>query len=85
MPSFYLKTIINMINKYILKPFLIIFLFFLSSSKLYSDNHNVLQILEALQQDIKTLERAVYSNSFESKKISKLSSLCFKSAFAILK
>ena len=56
-----------MINKYILKPFLIIFLFFLSSSNLYSDNHNVLQILEALQQDIKTLERAVYSNSFEAK------------------
>ena len=28
---------------------------------------NVLQILEALQQDIKTLERAVYSDSFEKK------------------
>ena len=33
----------------------------------YADNHNVLQVLEALQQDIKTLERAVYSNSFEKK------------------
>tara|TARA_Y100001970_G_scaffold280166_1_gene388725 strand:- start:450 stop:1376 length:927 start_codon:yes stop_codon:yes gene_type:complete len=33
----------------------------------YSDNHNVLQILEALQQDIKTLERAVYSDSFDKK------------------
>ena len=32
----------------------------------YSDNHNVFQILETLQQDIKTLERAVYSNSFET-------------------
>ena len=56
-----------MINKYILKPFLVVFLLFLSSGKLYSENHNVLQILEALQQDIKTLERAVYSNSFETK------------------
>ena len=34
-------------------------------SSVYSDNHNVLQILETLQQDIKTLERAVYSDSFE--------------------
>ncbi len=32
-----------------------------------SDNQNVLQILEALQQDIKTLERAVYSDSFNKK------------------
>ena len=32
-----------------------------------SDNQNVLQILETLQQDIKTLERAVYSDSFDKK------------------
>ena len=38
-------------------------------SSAYSDNHNVLQILEALQQDIKTLERAVYSNSFENNNV----------------
>ena len=33
----------------------------------YSDNHNILQILETLKQDINTLERAVYSDSFENK------------------
>ncbi len=57
-------------RKYIFKQLFIIFLFCLSSSNLYSDNHNVLQILEALQQDIKTLERAVYSDSFEKKNTS---------------
>ena len=58
-----------MIKKYLLKLLLIIILFNVSSSKLYSDSHNVIQILEALQQDIKTLERAVYSESFEKKNI----------------
>ena len=57
-------------RKYIFKQLFIIFLFCISSSNLYSDNHNVLQILEALQQDIKTLERAVYSDSFEKKNTS---------------
>ena len=56
-----------MIKKYIFKLLLTAFLFSLSFNKVYSDNHNVLQILEALQQDIKTLERAVYSDSFEKK------------------
>ena len=56
-------------RKYIFKQLFIIFLFCISSSNLYSDNHNVLQILEALQQDLKTLERAVYSESFEKKNI----------------
>ena len=54
-----------MIRKYIFKFLLSIFLFSLVSGNVYPDNHNVLQILEALQQDIKTLERAVYSDSFE--------------------
>jgi len=56
-----------MIKKYLLKFFVFSFLFNLSFTNTYSDNHNVLQILEALQQDIKTLERAVYSDSFEKK------------------
>jgi len=55
--------------KYIFKTSLIIFIFCVSSNNLYSDNHNILQVLEALQQDIKTLERAVYSESFEKKNI----------------
>ncbi len=57
-----------MIKKYIFKFLLIIFIFNLSLGNTYSDNHNLIQILEALQQDIKTLERAVYSDSFEKKK-----------------
>ena len=60
-----------MIKKYFLNLFFVAFFLNIGLSKVYSDNHNVLQILEALQQDIKTLERAVYSNSFEKKKIVK--------------
>ncbi len=56
-----------MFRKYILKTILIIVLFNLNYKNLYSDNHDVLQVLETLKQDIKTLERAVYSDSFESK------------------
>ena len=58
-----------MIKKYIYKFFLISFFCFFFGN-VYSDNHNILQILEALQQDIKTLERAVYSDSFEKKNTS---------------
>ena len=47
--------------------FFVLITFFVSSFSItYSDNHNVLQIIEALQQDIKTLERAVYSDTIES-------------------
>ena len=53
-----------MTKKYIFKFFLITWFF--SGGNVYSDNHNVLQILETLKQDIKTLERAVYSNSFKN-------------------
>ena len=55
--------------KKIIKHFSVTFLFFITFNIAYSDNHNVLQVLEALQQDIKTLERAVYSDSFEKNKI----------------
>ncbi len=55
-----------MIKKYILSFFVLITFFVSSFSITYSDNHNVLQIIEALQQDIKTLERAVYSDTIES-------------------
>ena len=57
-----------MIKKNILKLFLLTFLLTCSFGNVFSDNHNVLQILEALQQDIKTLERAVYADSFEKTK-----------------
>jgi len=40
---------------------LIIFLFFTPVT--FADNHNIYQILESMQKDLKTLERAVYSDS----------------------
>ncbi len=55
-----------MIKKSLFKLFILALFYTLNFSSVYSDNHNVLQILEALQQDIKTLERAVYSDSFEN-------------------
>ena len=54
-----------MIKKSLFKLFILALFYTLNFSSVYSDNHNVLQILEALQQDIKTLERAVYSDSFQ--------------------
>ena len=48
-----------------LKNFIVINLFFIIffvSTKSFSDNHNVYEILELIQTDIKTLEKAVYSD-----------------------
>ena len=45
----------------IIKLILLLNLFFSSNS--FSDNHNFYEILEQLQSDIKTLEKAVYSGS----------------------
>ena len=39
---------------------------FFSFSYSYADSHNIYEILEKLQNDIKTLEKAVYSGSFTS-------------------
>jgi len=39
-------------------------LIFTASSKSFADNHNVIEILELIQKDLKTLEKAVYSDSF---------------------
>ena len=33
----------------------------------FADNHNIYEILEIIKNDIKTLERAVYSGSIEVK------------------
>ena len=49
-----------------LKNFIIINLFLiiiLVSTKSFSENHNVLEVLELIQKDLKTLEKAVYSGS----------------------
>jgi len=49
----------------ILKLFLILNLFFTNIS--FADNHNIYETLEIIKNDLKTLERAVYSGSIEVK------------------
>jgi len=44
---------------------LILFTSFFLTAYSYSDNHNIYGIIEKLQKDIKTLEKAVYSGSLE--------------------
>ena len=54
----------------VIKKLLFVFFlnyFFLFSSNLSADNHEVNEILERLQKDIKTLEKAVYSGSTDIK------------------
>ena len=47
------------------KYLLLIILFFVGFFKInvLADSHNVNEILEIIQKDLKTLEKAVYSNS----------------------
>ena len=45
----------------------LLFIFFTNIS--FSDNHNLNEILELIQKDIKTLEKAVYSDSITSKNL----------------
>ena len=49
----------------ILKLFLILNLFFINIS--FADNHNIYETLEIIKNDLKTLERAVYSGSIDVK------------------
>ena len=42
----------------------LIFFIILFSRNCYSENHNLYEVLELIQKDLKTLERAVYSDSF---------------------
>jgi len=44
----------------------ILLLFFFLKSHSFADNHNIYETLEQLKQDIKTLEKAVYSSSSQS-------------------
>ena len=41
-----------------------ILLFFLTPKVTFSDNHDLSEVIELLKKDIKTLERAVYSENF---------------------
>ena len=42
------------------------FLFILLSNVVLADNHNLNEVLELIQKDLKTLEKAVYSQSIDS-------------------
>ncbi len=57
----------------ILKLFLILNLFFINIC--FADNHNIYETLEIIKNDLKTLERAVYSGSIEVKASSNDSSV----------
>jgi len=46
---------------------LILFLNLTFTSNLIADNHDLYELLKIIQKDLKTLEKAVYSNSFENK------------------
>ena len=47
-------------KKLLINVFLLVYFFSFNS---FADNHNIYEILEKLQSDIKTLEKAVYSNT----------------------
>ena len=47
------------------KALSILFIIFISS-KSYSDNHNIYEVLDLIRKDIKTLEKAVYSGSLNN-------------------
>ena len=53
-------------NHIIYKTSLTLIIFFCSVSLTFADNHNISKILEIIQKDIKTLEKAVYSQSSNS-------------------
>ena len=53
-----------------LNKFNFFFLFFclvIFNTKVFSDDHNVNEIIKLIQKDLKTLEKAVYSDNFELK------------------
>ena len=44
------------------------FLFIFLSNAVFADNHNLYEVLELIQKDLKTLEKAVYSGSINTEK-----------------
>jgi len=55
----------------------LILIFFLVSVKSFADNHNIFEILELIQKDLKTLEKAVYSGSLNENSNSSTSTSSF--------
>ena len=64
---FAIILIINLLMRYLSKFIIIplIFLINFSFNPAISDTHNIYEIIDQLQKDIKTLEKAVYSGSIE--------------------
>ena len=62
MPSLLLEIFVMIIFKRKILSFFILF-FSLFAQNSYSQDQNILEILEIIQKDIKTLEKAVYSDS----------------------
>ena len=58
-----------MTNKIIKSSILSIFCFFSFENLVYSDNHNIYEILDLIQKDIKTLEKAVYAENLNKETI----------------
>ena len=52
--------------QFLLKFFSYLYFLFFSFSNLSADNHNIYETLEQIQKDIKTLEKAVYSEKIDS-------------------
>ena len=47
--------------------FFLVFCLVIFNTKVFSDDHNVSEIIKLIQKDLKTLEKAVYSDNFELK------------------
>ena len=58
---------------FFIKLIIVINIFF--SSSVFSENHNIYEVIEELKQDIETLEKAVYSNSTNLNSVSNGSSI----------
>ena len=57
-----IKSLMELVNKILRKKFfLMLCIIFCTNS--FADNHNIYETLERIQSDIKTLEKAVYTNS----------------------
>ena len=62
MPSLLLEIIQMIVFKRKFLSFVVLFFLFFTSN-LYSEEQNVFEVLEIIQKDLKTLEKAVYSDS----------------------
>jgi len=53
-------------KKFIQLKFIFTFIFIFLSNVVFADNHNLNEVLELIQKDLKTLEKAVYSGSINT-------------------